>query len=217
MLRVSLFILIFGIHALQPAEASPLRLVCVHDGKLIVWDGDKIQPLEPNPELLDKFNVTPEQIQASTNRAGSTETLQAKVESWLVRLRTAARQPQKATPIIQRPKETETLAPATQTPAATNIHSFTSGALHKNYKPETYDNKFISVSGLVTRIIDNKNGEFIIIMDDWIRHVHRGGGNVKTRDTSGNPKAVADWVVGRSGTISGVSLGLTPDGYLVID
>jgi hypothetical protein len=215
MLRVSLFILIFGIHAIQPAEASPLRLVCVHDGKLIVWDGDKIQPLEPNPELLDKFNVTPEQIQASTNRADSTEALQGKLESWLVRLRASAKQPQIKTPVIQKPQET--LTPTPQKPAATNTNSFTSVFLHQNYRPETHDNKFISVSGLVTRIIDNKNGEFIIIMDDWIRHVHRGGGNLKTRDISGNPKELAGWIVGRQGTISGIARGLTPDGYLVID
>lgn len=216
MLRVSLFILIFGIHVIQPAEASPLRLVCVHDGKLIVWDGDKIQSLEPNPELLDKFNVTPEQIQASTNSADSTEALQVKLESWLVRLRASAKQPQIKTPVIQKPQETPT--PTPEKPATTNTNSFTSVSLHKNYRPETHDNKLISVTGLITRIIDNKNGEFIIIMDDWIRHVHRGGGGiVKTRDTSGNPKELAGWIVGRQGTIIGIVRGLTPDGFLVID
>ncbi|MDX6766217.1 MAG: hypothetical protein SFU85_05460 [Candidatus Methylacidiphilales bacterium] len=192
-------------------------LVFVHDGG--------VAEVEATPEALAAAGLTQAPKEEQAQSTAFIESLRFRTQSWLQKVQSVgqnAHEAKQATALAAAQsapaKEISSPPPVSPVAAPKKPKPFYQAAdLVAEFEPDVHSGRYFQVSGFITRITEPSKGIFNIMLDDkvlvTIRYLND---KIRARDTSGNPKAVGNYKVGESTTISGYCRGLDADGRVLM-
>lgn len=207
--------------------ANP-RFVTVHQGKLLFQHDGGIATVKAEPAALAAAGLDPSYDPGKI--PSLTEEMQKKTQSWLLEIQTAAKNAaaQKALAAKKAAADAAAAAAAAATPPPApvvvrepvqrkTVKSFYETAdLIREYDPDLHPGKYFQVSGTITKIFENKTGQFLLLLDDRVLVTYNSSAKVKASDTSGNPRDIGDYKLGDRATFQQACRGVDAEGRVLM-
>jgi len=185
------------------------QFIRIYEDKAIIVHQGGIESLEPTPEVIDFFKIPSAESSFYQPKVDN-----SKVSSWLVELK-ADEQSKKTAKRTIKPAKVAVVK-AANIIKETLKSNYQASVLGEKYDPEIFDGNGMSVTGTVTKITQGgSDTEYKIYLDDVAIFTLNSGEKVKSRDSSGNPKQVGNYTLGRETTMRGVCQGTDSNNYII--